>query len=287
MPLHEQDSRWKLSWVLLIFAIVAVAAMALFRLNLSLSVRLAGAVATTLTRATDSVDYSTISFLNRFAGRSWTVDKFFILIDGNYLATAPLLLSFWWAWFKEGEDQPRNREFAMYGILSSFVAVFAARMLAISLPYRERPLRNPLLHFQLPYDMRPDRVLGWSSFPSDHGALWFALAAGIFFISRRLSIFLGLYVCLTLAIARMYLGIHYPTDILAGGLIGIGVASLAKYPAIRTAVTRKPLEWANRAPQLFYAISFLLTAQMAESFASTHEIVEYLRTFAISVTKLF
>lgn len=287
MRLHEQDSRWKLSWVLLIFAIVAVAAMALFRLNLSLSVRLAGAVATTLTRATDSVDYSTISFLNRFAGRSWTVDKFFILIDGNYLATAPLLLSFWWAWFKEGEDQPRNREFAMYGILSSFVAVFAARMLAISLPYRERPLRNPLLHFQLPYDMRPDRVLGWSSFPSDHGALWFALAAGIFFISRRLSIFLGLYVCLTLAIARMYLGIHYPTDILAGGLIGIGVASLAKYPAIRTAVTRKPLEWANRAPQLFYAISFLLTAQMAESFASTHEIVEYLRTFAISVTKLF
>ncbi|HET7259436.1 MAG TPA: phosphatase PAP2 family protein [Candidatus Acidoferrum sp.] len=287
MPLHEQDSRWKLSWVLLIFAIVAVAAMALFRLNLSLSVRLAGAVATTLTRATDSVDYSTISFLNRFAGRSWTVDKFFILIDGNYLATAPLLLSFWWAWFKEGEDQPRNREFAMYGILSSFVAVFAARMLAISLPYRERPLRNPLLHFQLPYDMRPDRVLGWSSFPSDHGALWFALAAGIFFISRRLSIFLGLYVCLTLAIARMYLGIHYPTDILAGGLIGIGVASLAKYPAIRTAVTRKPMEWANRAPQLFYAISFLLTAQMAESFASTHEIVEYLRTFAISVTKLF
>jgi len=260
--------------------------MALIRLNLSMPVRLAGAVAATLTRVTDSVDYSTISFLNRFARRSWTVDKFFTLIDGNYLATAPLLVSFWWAWFKEGEDQPRNREFAMCGILSSFVAVFAARMLAFSLPFRERPLRNPLLHFQLPYDMRPDRVLGWSSFPSDHGALWFALAASIFFISRRLSIFLGLYVCLTLAVARMYRGIHYPTDILAGGLIGIGVASLAKYPAIRTAATRKPLEWANRTPQLFYAVSFLLTAQMSESFASTHEIVEYLRVFTISLKKL-
>ncbi len=287
MRLHEQGSRWNLSWVLLIFAIVAVAAMALIRLNLSLSVRLAGAIVATLTRATDAVDYSTISFLNRFARRSWTVDKFFILLDRNALATAPLLVAFWWAWFKEGEDQPRNREFAMYGILSSFVAVFAARMLAFSLPFRERPLRNPLLHFQLPYDMRPGLLLGWSSFPSDHGALWFALAASIFFISRRLSIFLGLYVCLTLAVARMYLGIHYPTDILAGGLIGIGVASLAKYPEIRTAVTRKPLEWVNRAPQLFYAVFFLLTAQMAESFASTHEIVEYLRTFALSVKKLF
>lgn len=260
--------------------------MALIRLNLSLSVRLAGTVATTLTRATDSVDYSTISFLNKLARRSWTIDEFFFLIDGNALATAPLLVAFWWAWFKEGEDQPQNREFAIFGILGSFVAVFAARMLAISLPYRERPLRNPLLHFQLPYDMRPDRVLGWSSFPSDHGALWFALAASIFFISRRLSIFLGLYVCLTLAVARIYLGIHYPTDILAGGLIGIGVASLAKYPAIRTAVTRKPMEWADRAPQLFYAVSFLLTAQMAESFASTHEIVEYLRVFTISLKKL-
>jgi len=276
-----------LSWVLLILAIVAVTAMALIRLNLTLSVRLAGAIAATLTRAADSIDYSAISFLNRFARRSWTVDKFFILLDRNALATAPLLVAYWWAWFKKSEDQPRNREFAMYGILSSFVAVFAARLLALSLPFRERPLRNSLLHFQLPYDMRPGLLLGWSSFPSDHGALWFALAASIFFISRRLSIFLGLYVCLTLAVARMYLGIHYPTDILAGGLIGIGVASLAKYPAIRTAVTRKPLEWANRAPQLFYAVSFLLTAQMAESFASTHEIVEYLRTFAISVKKLF
>jgi undecaprenyl-diphosphatase len=287
MRLHEQDSKWKLSWVLLILAIVAVAAMALIRLNLSMSVRLAGAIAATLTRATDAVDYSTISFLNRFSRRSWTVDKFFILLDRNALATAPLLVAYWWAWFKESEDQPRNREFAMYGILSSFVAVFAARLLALSLPFRERPLRNPLLHFQLPYDMRPGLLLGWSSFPSDHGALWFALAASIFFISRRLSIFLGLYICLTLAVARMYLGIHYPTDILAGGLIGIGVASLAKYPEIRTALIRKPLQWVNRAPQLFYAVFFLLTAQMAESFSSTHELVEYLRTFALSVKKLF
>jgi undecaprenyl-diphosphatase len=261
--------------------------MALIRLNLSMSVRLAGAIAATLTRATDAVDYSTISFLNRFSRRSWTVDKFFILLDRNALATAPLLVAYWWAWFKESEDQPRNREFAMYGILSSFVAVFAARLLALSLPFRERPLRNPLLHFQLPYDMRPGLLLGWSSFPSDHGALWFALAASIFFISRRLSIFLGLYICLTLAVARMYLGIHYPTDILAGGLIGIGVASLAKYPEIRTALIRKPLQWVNRAPQLFYAVFFLLTAQMAESFSSTHELVEYLRTFALSVKKLF
>lgn len=276
-----------MSWVLLILAIVAVAAMALIRLNLSMSVRLAGAIAATLTRATDAVDYSTISFLNRFSRRSWTVDKFFILLDRNALATAPLLVAYWWAWFKESEDQPRNREFAMYGILSSFVAVFAARLLALSLPFRERPLRNPLLHFQLPYDMRPGLLLGWSSFPSDHGALWFALAASIFFISRRLSIFLGLYICLTLAVARMYLGIHYPTDILAGGLIGIGVASLAKYPEIRTALIRKPLQWVNRAPQLFYAVFFLLTAQMAESFSSTHELVEYLRTFALSVKKLF
>ena len=94
MRLHEQDSRWKLSWVLLIFAIVAVAAMALIRLNLSMPVRLAGAAAATLTRVTDSVDYSTISFLNKFARRSWTVDTFFTLIDGNYHATAPLLVSF-------------------------------------------------------------------------------------------------------------------------------------------------------------------------------------------------
>lgn len=243
-------------------------------------------VAIDIARAADTIDYPVILFLNRYARRSWTVDTFFYIVDSNPLWTSPLLIALWWAWFKPGEDNERNREFVAYGIISSYAAVVVARILASTLPFRERPLRNPILHFVLPYNERPERLLNWSSFPSDHGAVWFALAAIMVFISWRVGVALFAYVCVTLALARIYLGVHYPMDILMGGLIGVAAASLGKYPTIRTAVAKYPLLWSQKWPQFFYAGFFVIAAEITESFASTHEVTNFLHTTAKAVLKL-
>lgn len=109
---------------------------------------------------------------------------------------------------------------------------------------------------------------------------------GMFLASKRVGIALFGYICLTVALARVYLGIHYPSDILAGGLIGIAVVRLAKHDAIRTAVTRKPLQWAQKYPQWFYGSLFLVTYQMTDGFIPLHELTEFFRSIASAVTKL-
>jgi undecaprenyl-diphosphatase len=50
------------------------------------------------------------------------------------------------------------------------VAILAARILALTLPFRVRPRFEPALHFVVPAGNVSDLV-DWSAFPSDHAAI--------------------------------------------------------------------------------------------------------------------
>ncbi len=59
-----------------------------------------------------------------------------------------------------------------------------------------------------------------SSFPSGHSMRAFTFAQVIYFKDKRLGIFSYLIAAIV-AISRIYVGVHYPIDILVGALIGI------------------------------------------------------------------
>jgi membrane-associated phospholipid phosphatase len=74
------------------------------------------------------------------------------------------------------------------------------------------------------------------SFPSDHAAAAFAIAFAVLAFSRRGGI-LFLVAATLIGISRIALGLHYPSDVLAGMLVGFGAALL---------VTRAGQPWIAR-----------------------------------------
>ncbi|MFI9808400.1 phosphatase PAP2 family protein [Streptomyces sp. NPDC052301] len=69
-------------------------------------------------------------------------------------------------------------------------------------------------------------VRGDWSFPSNHTAVAFAAAVALFFVSRRLGVVAS--VCaLAMAASRVWVGVHYPHDVVAGAALGGAAGFLA------------------------------------------------------------
>ena len=66
------------------------------------------------------------------------------------------------------------------------------------------------------------------SFPSGHSFSSFAAAYSVFLFHKKEGITL-LVLALIIAVSRLYIYVHFPTDVLTGALLGIGVAYLSRY----------------------------------------------------------
>lgn len=79
-----------------------------------------------------------------------------------------------------------------------------------------------------------------SSFPSAHSSTSFAAAVQLFGISRKAGI-AGIIIAAAVAFSRLYLYVHFPTDVMAGIVIGIalGIAVMLTTRRIKEKLTEK------------------------------------------------
>ncbi|HMA00684.1 MAG TPA: phosphatase PAP2 family protein [Steroidobacteraceae bacterium] len=215
----------------------------------------------------NAFDAEILRFLNQFAQHSRVLDLTARALVISSLAKGALLVAaMWWFWFKPGDTAERNRKVVIATLLSAVAAVIAGRLMALYLPFRVRPIHSPGFGFVLPFGTTEEGLRGWSSFPSDHAMAFFAASTGLWFISRRLGAILSLYVALFVALPRVYLGLHYPSDILAGAFIGVFFGCLANLEPLRTRLSAPALRWADIHPPSFYAFLFFFTEGMLTLF---------------------
>ena len=75
-----------------------------------------------------------------------------------------------------------------------------------------------------------------NAFPSDHASVAFAIAFAVLLVSWRLGIWFLVF-AFAIGIGRIFQGVHYPSDILASFLVGLGSALVV------VVLLRRPLEW--------------------------------------------
>lgn len=115
-------------------------------------------------------------------------------------------------WFSR---QERNRKLVVESVVSVLIGLGISAIIGY-LFYRDRPfVAHPVLQL-IPH-------VANASFPSDHSIGAFALAIS-FVIYRRKEGIAWLLLSVAIAFSRVWTGVHYPSDVLGGALIGISVA---------------------------------------------------------------
>jgi len=176
-----------------------------------------------------SLDLIIFNVIHSLAGQSKILDWLGIFAAqylGYFLIVAAVLL----IWKKEKSAIKRWYYFAFLAL--SLILSLGVITETIRFVYnRPRPFVflnfTPLIHHS-----------GGAAMPSGHAAFYFALAFAMILVNklswptkivsyRMLIFFLG--AALLMGIARVFVGVHWPTDIIAGAIVGFLGAFVAYY----------------------------------------------------------
>jgi undecaprenyl-diphosphatase len=205
---------------------------------------------------------------NQFAGRSIVLDKFvFDTLNTSLLNGGVFLAAYWWLWFEADESGMRTQRRKVVVALLAVIGVAGAlKLLKVLLPFRYRPLNDPDLGLRLPFGVDPTSLNHFSSFPSGHAMLFFALCVPLWMRSRWLGAAAAVWTLLAICLPLLHLGDHWASDILAGAVVGVSLMLLLCRLIDATGLPDRVVRFSATRPSAFYAIAWLVALEIAVRF---------------------
>jgi undecaprenyl-diphosphatase len=168
-----------------------------------------------------ALDWSLFHVVNSLAGHSRVLDAFFALCAQGLAYLLVLMVATLWVTPAESERSTlRRQQIVIYAVAAALLALGINQLIGLAW-FRPRPFASHHVTLLLPRSTD-------ASFPSDHAAGGFALTVTVLLARDRWARRLGwlmLALAALLAFARVFVGTHYPFDVLAGALIGAGCAA--------------------------------------------------------------
>jgi undecaprenyl-diphosphatase len=222
-----------------------------------------------------TIDKNIAIALGRFLGDWPLFDQFVLFLSSSHLVKGGVLCAailYAWLWVTPSSEDTDQRAIILLrrsklcaAILSGFMAEAFALVLQKLGEFRLRPFLEPAMQLNVPAELKAlaPGMMTESSFPSDHAVLFFALATTVYLVERRLGWWLYGYVTLFIILPRLYLGLHYFSDVVTGALVGTAFALFFAHWLGNSRLLRKLTDYSITRAEIFYAIMFLCVFQLA------------------------